>query len=126
MDNEILQQFLDSSLLDLGEEPEKLDRVKKAAGDLTQSLRSDRRALLRSASLLLNERLVEEPIVALCEGAIKTHWQTYRSRFAADTNQLFRAVLLQAIAQVTEDADCSYAAIVLYTASSPLQYIVTD
>src|SRR5713226_6040432 len=97
IDNEILQRFLDSSLLDLGEEPERLDWLKKAAADLAQTLRSDRRALLRSASLLLSEHFADEPIVGLCERAIKAHWQTYRSRFAANTNQLFRAVLLQAV-----------------------------
>ena len=126
MESDILQQFLDRNLLNLGEEPDRLAWVKKAADEVAETLRTNRRSLLRSASVLLGEHLGGDPIVGLCEQAIKQQWPTYRSRFQNDTNQLYRAVLLQAVSQVTDDPNCSYAAIVLYAASSPLPYITAE
>lgn len=124
MDN-ILQGFLDARLLDLGEEPERLVWVKQAADDLAEKLKLDRRALLRSASLLLDDRPGNEPIFHLCEEAVKTHWPTYRSRFSNKPNQLFKAVLIQAVATVAAQPDSSYMAIVFYAARSPSQYKLT-
>jgi hypothetical protein len=51
MENKIVQLFLDRSLLDLGEEPDRLALVKGAADDLAGTLKTNRRSLLRSRGL---------------------------------------------------------------------------
>lgn len=124
MESAILQQFLDLRLLDVGEGTDKFAYVEKAAEDLAKVLKRQRRTLIRSASVLLDERLAEgEPIVASCEEAIKKQWPTYRGRFQNDTDQLFRATLFQAVAHITADADITSAAIVFYTGISLLPFL---
>src|SRR5216684_9090277 len=101
MQSDILQKFLDQGLLDLGEGTEKFGYLKAAAEDLAKKLQENRRSLVSGSSVLLGGELGEnEPILNLCKDAITTHWPTYRSRFPSNTNQLFRATLLQAIAGI--------------------------
>lgn len=123
MPSDILQQFLDKGLLDVGDDNEKFSHVEKAAEELAKSLKKNRRALLRSTSLLFSEQLPEaDPVVALCEAAVKKQWPPYRSRFQNNPSELFRATLLQAVAHVTKDSDPTFAGIVFYSGSSLLPY----
>jgi len=128
MQIDILQKFLDQGLLDLGEDPEKFNYLKAAAGDVAKKLQENRQSMISGSSVLLGGELADnEPILELCKDAITAHWPTYRSRFSSSTTQLFRAILLQAIAQITEqDSDHSFAAIIFYTTGGMLSYLTTE
>jgi hypothetical protein len=124
MPAEVVQQFLDQGLLNLGEERDKFDYVANAAAELAETLRDDRRLVFRSASLLMaSGSLAPEPLVNLCAEAIKKQWPTYQSRFPGEPRELFRATLLEALHQVASSEDTSYAAIIFYAASSLLPYV---
>lgn len=127
MKNDILQRFLDERLLDLGEDPKRFDDLKVAAERVAESLRENPRQLANSASVLLGGQLADsEPVLELCREAIIKQWPTYRSRFPSDTIQLFRAILLEAIAGVTKDtSNPTYAAIVFYSTHGLLPYLAT-
>ncbi len=128
MQSEILQKFLDRGLLDVGEDNEKFNYLTSAAADLANSLKEDRRKLVRGSSILVGGTLDErEPLLESCAEAIKKHWPTYRGRFQANTTQLFRAALLQAVSNVTSDeSTVDYAAIVFYTNVGLLPYVTAD
>ena len=126
MESDILQTFLDQGLLNVGEEVDKFDYLKRAATDLAERLKKDRRSLIAASSVLLGGDLaVSDPIYAQCESAIKLQWPTYRSRFISDVSQLFRAALLQATAHVTAESDVANAAIVSFTANGLLPFLAT-
>ena len=130
MESDILQKFLDRGLLNLGEDTDKFTYVTSAASDLANALKQDRQKLIRASSMLVGSTLAEgEPLVGECEEAVKTHWPTYRGRFPSGTAQLFRATILQAIANITrEESDVDCAAIVFYTTAGliPLATAETD
>ena len=127
MQTDILQKFLDKGLLDLGEDRERFGYVKSAAEDLAKKLLENRRDLVTASSVVMGGEISEdEPMIKLCKEAITTHWQTYGSRFPSKTIQLFRAILLQAIALITEqDSDNSNTGIIYYTTCGVLPYVAT-
>jgi hypothetical protein len=128
MHSEILQRFLEQGLLDLGEGTDKFGYLMAAAEDLATNFRENRQSLIRGSLILLGGELDDkEPTLELCKVAITKHWQTYRSRFPSNTTQLFRATLLQALAQITEqESDCSAAAIIFYSTNGLLPYLATE
>jgi len=121
--NTMLQKFLDVGLLDVGDDNSKFEYLEKAADDIAKTLKRQKRMVVRSTLLVMRERLPDgDPITSHCEEMIKKHWPTYRGRFKDDTNQLYRATLLQAIDQVCA-SDIHYAAAVYYIGISLLPYL---
>ncbi len=124
MPKDILQAFLDKGLLDLGEGTDKFDFIKSAAGTVTKQLEDDPLLLIQAASVLLGGSVEpDDSINRMCDEAIKGNWPTYRSRFTADTTQLYRATVLQAVVNVVANGDAIPSAIVLYTTSSAQPHI---
>jgi hypothetical protein len=128
MQGDVLQKFLDRGLLNLGEDPEKFNYVTSAAADLANKLKEDRHRLIRASSILVGPALDErEPLLESCAGAIGTHWPTWRGRFPSNATQLFRATLLQAIANITsEESDVECMAIVYYTSCGLIPLLTRD
>lgn len=123
MPNQILQQFLDRRLIDVGEDAAKFEHLTRAADELAETLSNDRRTLLTASAVLLADRLVEgEPLTALCQDAIKRQWPTYLSRFPTAPLQLFRGALMQALSNVGFGPDPAHAAIIYYTGTSLLPF----
>src|ERR1700728_888826 len=126
MESDVLQGFLDQGLLNIGEEVDKFEYLKNAAADLAEHLKNDRRSLITAASVLLGGSFPEsDPIFEQCDVDMKHHWPTYRSRFQSNVNQLYRAMLVQAVSSVSKP-DISYAAIVYFTAAGLLPILATS
>lgn len=125
MQTDVLQKFLDQRLLDLGEDPKRFDDLEKAAEEVAKSLRANLHLLANGAALLLGNVDDDEPVLDLCREAITTNWPTYGSRFPSSPTQLFRAVLLEAIARVTKSSDPLFAAIVSYSTQGLASYVVS-
>jgi hypothetical protein len=114
----ILQRFLDHGLLNIGEDDDRFDRLQKAAADLERRILSAPERIIPYTIVALDPDVpTDDPVFAEVHTAIVGHWNTYRSRFADSPRQLYRAVLLEALASATTKDDAAAGAFALTAAN---------
>lgn len=112
MATNILQQFLNRRLFDIGPDDTRLERIRKAAADLAASLSKHPDKTVRFALAAFDPDVPPgDPVLGEVEAVVQRHWNTYASCFAdASPRPLFRAVLLEALHQAQlEDAGIAVA-----------------
>jgi hypothetical protein len=122
MSTDILQRFLNRRLFDIGPDDTRLDRVRKAAGELASSLLEKRSETVRYALVAFDPDIpTDEPVLADVSKIVENHWNTYLSCFADTPRSLLRAVLLEALRQAQEK-DIGIASAVALTARNVLPH----
>lgn len=119
---DILQRFLDAGMLDVGEDDSKLEQLHAAADDLSTSFTADRRRVIEHTLVALDPDMPpNDPTLAEAESAVKSHWKSFRNRFAGDPRQVLRAVTFEAL-RIAGEADIDIAAVVWLTGGSYLPF----
>ncbi len=133
MASHILQRFLHAGLLDIGDDDERLDRLLKAAAALEGVLFASSRQLPRAAVVACDATTpADDPMFTQVHEAIAAEWSTYRNRVSTQPQQLYRAVLLEALARgaVRDDASAAVLALIgsnlIPRAVAPEQGILRD
>jgi hypothetical protein len=111
----ILQRFLYAGLLDIGDDDERLDRLLKASAALEAKLFATPRQVARAVVVACDATTPpDDPLFAWVHEAVATEWSTYRNRVSSQPQQLYRAVLLEALARgaVRDDASAAVLSLV--------------
>lgn len=100
MSRDILQRFLSRRLFEIGGDDTRLDRLRRAAGDLGSSLIEEPTRTMRYALVAFDPDVpVDDPVLDEVADAVEQHWNTYAGCFADRPRTLLRAVLLEALRQ---------------------------
>jgi hypothetical protein len=116
----MLQEFLDSALLQIEDESEKFAWLRTAAEKIAEELVADRWRIVPFIMIALDsEAPSDDPVFGQIEAAVKTQWTTIRARYKDTPVQNYRGVLWEAI-ELAGQKDPSLAAIIWLTGSSYL------
>ncbi len=122
MESNILQQFLDVGLLDVGEDDARLAQLQAAADELAEALAKMPQDLIPSTLVALDHQIdPDDPVLNQVETVVKKHWAMLRNRFKDRPREVLRSVLIEALSQAA-DSDPDIAAIVWMTGRSYLPY----
>jgi GTPase-associated system helical domain len=103
---DILQEFLNRGLLDIGEEDSRLDRLRDAAKDLAKTIGENPHLAVYHALVVLSSDVSPaDPTFDEVGSAVQSHWETYRNRFPEAPRELFKAVSLQALSLASESSE---------------------
>jgi hypothetical protein len=101
--SDILQRFLTNRLFEIGNDDDRLGRLRGAAADVAAVLLSDRSRTVRYVSAAFDpDTPVDEPVLADIALQVEKHWNTYLACFSDTPRVLYRAVLLEALRQAQE------------------------
>ena len=119
----MLQEFLDSGLLEIGDDADKFGNLQKAADDLGKKIASTRALLIPFTLVGLDSEVSpSEPVFAEVEAAVKTHWPTLRNKHTDTPRQIFRAVIWEALS-LAGAGDPTSAAIIWLVGGASLPYL---
>lgn len=119
---DVLQLLLDDGLLENIGSDEDFQNLRKAAGDLSDSLLEDYGALLQSTLAALDPDAIEDdPSLERAEEEVKKHWTTFRNQFQTGAAFALRAVTLEALALAAEE-ELEAAGIIWYAGSTVFEY----
>lgn len=122
MENNILQNFLDQGMLDIGEDDAKFDALKKAATDQAKILEANKPKVISYTLVALDPNIPsDDPVLVEVEDAVKTYWQTLRNKYKSTPKQILRAVILEALRLASENNE-AVATIIWLTGGSFLPY----
>jgi hypothetical protein len=97
---DMLQRYLSSGLLDIGDDDTRLSKLRDAAADLQKLFNSQPRTGLYHALMVYSENVDSEDqsFVETAE-ALSKHWNTYKNRYPDTPRALFRAMAIHAVSE---------------------------
>ncbi|HRW11472.1 MAG TPA: GTPase-associated system all-helical protein GASH, partial [Caldilineaceae bacterium] len=123
MDTSVLQKFLDEGMLDIGDDDSRFDALAKTSEALFEKLTDDFGALAQYTLVALDPDISpEEPALQQVEELAKEYWKTIRNRSSDRLRQILRAVILNTLANFT-DQHPKHVAIVWLMASSYFSFV---
>src|ERR1700733_8287331 len=97
---DMLQRYLSSGLLDIGDDDTRLSKLRDAAADLQKLYTSQPRTGLYHALMVYSENVDSEDQSFVETGeALSKHWNTYKNRYPDTPRALFRAIAIQAVGE---------------------------
>lgn len=100
---DMLQRYLSSGLLDIGDDDTRLSKLREAAADLQKLFTSEPRVGLYHALMVYSENVdSEDQCFAESAEALSKHWNTYKNRYPDTPRALFRAMAIQAVSETAE------------------------
>ncbi|RKI04417.1 GTPase-associated system all-helical protein GASH [Corallococcus sp. AB038B] len=102
--NQILLQFLNAGLINVGGDDAKLERLRETAADLAAELK---RAPAKAASFALiafdPEAPADDPVIKEASAALQSRWATYINTFSGTPVAVLRALLLDALVRTASE-----------------------
>jgi hypothetical protein len=96
--SDILQEYLNLGLLDIGEDDSRLESLRLTARDLAQAFRTNPRLGVYHTLVVFAPDVAPDDASFLdVAQRLEIHWKTYRNRFKDVPRQLFKAVSLEAV-----------------------------
>jgi len=97
---DMLQRYLSSGLLDIGDDDTRLSKLRDAAAELQKLFASQPRIGLYHALMVYSENVDSEDqsFVEAAE-ALSKHWNTYKNRYPDTPRTLFRAMAIHAVSE---------------------------
>ncbi|WP_194822195.1 GTPase-associated system all-helical protein GASH [Micromonospora sp. S-DT3-3-22] len=105
---DVIRGLLRSSLLtELGDDEDRVGRVRGAAQDLAAQFAGELRTLVPYAVVAAIDELVPATAapLAAAENALLERWETFRNAFPGQPTEILRAVALAAVADVVDNDD---------------------
>ena len=101
----ILQDFLLSGLISIGDEDKRLEWLDAAATALAKDFRKHKRKIANAVLVALDENLPEtEPVFEEVEAIVLIHWKALRGMYPDRPRNILRAVILAALDKLRDDA----------------------
>lgn len=97
---DMLQRYLSSGLLDIGDDDTRLSKLRDAAADLQKLFAAQPRTGLYHALMVYSDNTSSED-QSFVESAevLSKHWNTYKNRYPDTPRSLFRAMAIHAISE---------------------------
>ena len=100
---DMLQRYLSSGLLDIGDDDTRLTKLREAAADLQKLFASAPRVGLYHALMVYTDKVdVADSCFAESAEALSKHWNTYGNKYKDPPRGLFRAMAIQAVSETSE------------------------
>lgn len=97
---DMLQRYLSSGLLDIGDDDARLSKLRDAAADLQKLFASQPRTGLYHALMVYSENVdSEDQCFVEAAEALSKHWNTYKNRYPDTPRALFRAMAIHAVSE---------------------------
>ena len=104
MNDDVLLKFVTKNLINVGGDDTKLERIRQAAGDLSEILKkTPAKALSFSLAAFDPEVPESEPAVVEATDALQRRWETYVNTFASTPVAVCRAMLMDAMIRASCD-----------------------
>ena len=104
MATEVLMQFLKNGLIDLNGSDEKLDKLIKTTDSLKEIINESPNKVLSYTLIALDPLAPKnDPVVNEVISVLESNWTTYFNTFADTPVQVVRAILLQALCDISEE-----------------------
>lgn len=117
----LLQQFLNQRLFDIGEDDDQLKKLEKTAGELSKVLLSKRADLILFTLVALDPEIpADDPRIEQTMAGLTKNWNLVRGRFADTPITVLRAIIAEALRRAAR-SDATAASIIWYTAASYAQ-----
>jgi len=98
----LLQQFLNSRLLDIGAEDSRLEKLEATCSDLAKTYAADPQSALSPILAAWDPSAGEDPSLLQIGSVLQGHWPTYRGAFTGEPLTLYRAVVLESVMRAME------------------------
>ena len=96
--NDVLKIYLESGLLDIGDDDNRLSLLEKAAADLAERFKAEpREALYHALTLYSTSPSATDASFLEAGAALGNHWSTYRNRFKADPREILKPISFRAL-----------------------------
>lgn len=100
MSDEILLQFLEAGVVNVGSDDSKLEKLRNTAKDLAAALKKSPSRTVRWALVAVDPEIpAEDPVIAESWGMLKKNWATVANSYQSTPVALLRAMLLDALVQ---------------------------
>lgn len=102
MAKSLLQQFLNSRLLDIGAEDSRLEKLEATCSELAKTYAADPQSALSPILAAWDPSAGEDPSLLRIGSVLQGHWPTYRGAFTGEPLTLYRAVVLESVMRAME------------------------
>src|SRR5690349_9692878 len=111
---DMLQKYLSSGLLDIGDDDTRLTKLREASADLQKLFTSAPRVGLYHALMVYSDKVdVADSCFTESAEALSKHWNTYANKYKDPPRALFRAMAIHAVSE-TSDKSPDFSAAVAY------------
>lgn len=123
MNNDFLQSFLKTGLFEIGDNDDRLNKLKESISELQKLFEDDNSLLPKYTLVAIDPNILDtEPTLLTTEEIVIKHWETLRSKYPDMPRNILRGVILNALNNV--GINNSYAARMIYlTASNLYPYV---
>jgi hypothetical protein len=102
MANSLLQQFLNSRLLDIGAEDSRLEKLENTCSELARTYAADPQSALSPLLAAWDPSAGEDLSLLQIGSVLQGHWPTFRGAFTGEPLTLYRAVVLESVMRAME------------------------
>jgi hypothetical protein len=103
---DILQEYANLGLLDIGDDDSRLELLRTAAAELAKEMESSPRlAIYHALAVSAPDPSPTDTVFAEVAEHVQSQWKLYRNRFADVPRELFKAVSLQALATASSSSN---------------------
>lgn len=104
--NDVLSTYLESGLLDIGDDDNRLKMLQQASQELSECFIAEPREALYHALTLYSASPIGDDASFLEAGAVlNKHWNTYRNRFKENPREILKPVSFRALQLATDQND---------------------
>lgn len=104
MSDDVLLRFVERNLIKVGGDDAKLEKLRQAAGDLSEILKEAPTKTLAFSLAAFDADIPEtDPVVTESADALRRRWETYINTFSSTPVAVFRAILIDALARAARD-----------------------
>lgn len=117
MAKSLLQQFLNSRLLDIGAEDSRLEKLENTCSELAKTYAADPQSALSPLLAAWDPSAGEDPSLLQIGSVLQGHWPTFRGAFTGEPLTLYRAVVMESVMRAIELQDVLALAVNLVAAN---------
>ena len=106
MSDDVLLRFVERNLINVGGDDAKLEKLRQAAGDLSEILKGAPTKTLAFSLAAFDPDISEtDPAVTESADALRGRWETYVNTFSSTPVVICRAILTDALARAARDSE---------------------